>query len=206
MASLEKFGVPHSAGAERGILQPKLQWKFRVTFDGFGDGSQLRQLTQNVVSMQRPTYTQVSTPVHSYNSVAYTAGKHEWEEVSITFRDDIQNSVLKAVGQQVQKQMNHFEQSSPVSGRNYKFTMRLESLDGNNNTAPIEIWDLEGCFVTNVSYGERNYDSSELVLIEIRVRYDNAVNIAGGNEIALGGDPFTDDDAGLRGAPGTRIN
>lgn len=206
MATLDKFGVPSSAGSERGILQPKLQYKFRVSFDGFGDGSNSRQLTQSVVSVERPKINHASTAVHSYNSVAYAMGKHEWQTIEIVLRDDIQNSVVNVVGKQLQKQMNHFEQSSPVAGRNYKFTMRIESLDGNNNTAPLEYWDAEGCFLLDVNYGSRAYDSSELTLITLTVRADNYTHHAGGNEVALGSDPFTDDDAGLRGAPGARVN
>lgn len=206
MATLDKFGVPVASGGDRGILQPKLQYKFRVTFDGFGDGSLSRQLTQSVVSVERPKMQHATTAVHSYNSVAYAMGKHEWQEIEVVLRDDIQNNVVNVVGKQMQKQMNHFEQSSPVAGRNYKFTMTIESLDGNNDTAPIEYWEVEGCYIANINYGSRAYESSDLTLVTLTIRADNFTHVAGGNEVALGGDPFTNDDSGLRGSPGARVN
>jgi hypothetical protein len=70
------------------------------------------------------------------------------------------------------------EQSSAASGIDYKFVTRCEVLDGGNGaSAPnvLETWELYGCFITNVNYGDLNYSSSEAATIALTIRFDNAV-------------------------------
>src|ERR1700744_3829381 len=133
-ATLSKFGVPLGGGAGRGgILQPKPKWKFRVRVFNFGPVAGGIDLTQQVATCGKPQIQQDAVPVHSYNSVAYYAGKHNWQAVELVCRDDVPNAVSKLVGHQIQKQMNHFEQTSFLSGQNYKFEMFIETLDGGND-------------------------------------------------------------------------
>ena len=135
------------------------------------------------MNITRPKVTHEEVPIHVYNSVAYLMGKHTWEPITITIRDDINNSISRLVGQQVQKQMNHFEQTCPVSGGQYKFTSKVEILDGTND-AELEQWDLEGCFLQNVDYSDGDYAVSEPVQVIMTMRYDNAIHKgAGGSEI-----------------------
>jgi hypothetical protein len=184
MATLSKFGVPIDGSTGRGgILQPKLKYRFRVRFTGFGSvGQSPLQLTQQVMNITRPKVSHEEVPIHSYNSVAYMQGKHTWEAITITLRDDINNNISKLVGGQVQKQMNHFEQTSAISGSRYKFGTKIEILDGTNNTE-LEQWDLEGCFLQNVDYSDGDYAVSEPVQVILTVKYDNAIHTAPGDTI-----------------------
>lgn len=192
MSNLSKFGVPLD-GAKLGILQPKLKYRFRVLFEGFGVNENLRELTAQVMNVGRPSITYSQIDVHSYNSIAYAMGKHEWQTIDLSVRDDINNSVSSAVGAQVQKQLNHFEQTGPVSGTNYKFGMEIHTLDGTNGEA-LEVWDLEGCFLTSVQNQDFNYEESAgMMSITMTIRYDNATLLAGPNTNdgnTVGGDPF----------------
>ena len=184
MATLSKFGVPIDGSTGRGgILQPKLKYRFRVRFTGFGSvGQSPLQLTQQVMNITRPKVSHEEVPIHSYNSVAYMQGKHTWEAINITLRDDINNNISKLVGGQVQKQMNHFEQTSAVAGSRYKFGAKLEILDGTSNTE-LEQWDLEGCFLQNVDYSDGDYAVSEPVQVILTLKYDNAIHTAPGDTI-----------------------
>jgi hypothetical protein len=184
MATLSKFGVPIDGSTGRGgILQPKLKYRFRVRFTGFGSvGQSPLQLTQQVMNITRPKVSHEEVPIHSYNSVAYMQGKHTWEAINITLRDDINNNISKLVGGQVQKQMNHFEQTSAISGSRYKFGTKIEILDGTNNTE-LEQWDLEGCFLQNVDYSDGDYAVSEPVQVILTLKYDNAIHTAPGDTI-----------------------
>lgn len=192
MSNLSKFGVPLD-GEKLGMLQPKLAYRFRVLFEGFGTNNNLRELTGQVMSVGRPSLTHTEIPVHSYNSIAYLSGKHEWQAIELTVRDDITNAVSSAVGAQLQRQMNHLEQIGPVAGVNYKFGMRIQALDGTNAEA-LEEWELTGCFLTNATFGEYNYESGgEFMRVTMTVRYDNATLLAGPNTndgTTVGGDPF----------------
>ena len=191
MSTLSKFGVPLD-GNNLGILHPKQKYRFRVVFQNFGENNGLREMTQNVVKATRPKIKYDPITLHAYNSVAYIQGKHEFETIEVTLRDDITNSILSTVGAQVQKQMNHYEQTSAVAGINYKFQMQLDSLDGTTNDA-LESWNLEGCFLTNVAWPEGDYSSGESNEVVLTIRYDNATNVAGpntNNGTTVGGDPF----------------
>lgn len=192
MADLSKFGIPLD-GNKLGMLQPKLAYRFRILFNNFGINDNLRELTANVVSVTRPAVTYQEIPVHSYNSLAYAMGKHEWQPIDIVVRDDITNAVTSAVSSQVQRQLNHFEQIGPVAGTNYKFNMQIHTLDG-TNAEELEGWQLDGCFLTNVVNNEFNYESGgEFMRIQMTIRYDNATLLSGPNDndgTTVGGDPF----------------
>jgi len=201
MATLDKFGVPLN-GSKLGILHPKQGYRFRVILNNFGNGQHLREMTQNVVSVTRPTFQQAEVPLHAYNSVGYIAEKPIWETINFVVRDDINSATSSAVGAQIQKQFNHYEQTSAVAGSNFKFGMEIHALDGTNGDA-LEIWQLEGCFLTNVEYGEHNYESSEPMTITMTVRYDNATLVAGPNTnggSVVGGDPFENEDSPTGGS------
>ncbi len=174
VSTLTNFGVPLGGGAGRGnILQPKTKHKFRVRVIGFGPINGGLELSQQVMSVGRPSVQFNPETVHSYNSIEYYAGKAEWQTIELTCRDDLTNSVSALVGHQLQKQMNFFQQTTPSSGSNYKFQMYIETLNGGDD-AILEQWFLEGCFLTTVGYDQFTYDSSDPLTIALTIRYDNA--------------------------------
>jgi len=178
MSTASKFGVPTMAG-DKGILQPKLKYRFRVTLmSGFGGDQTTREYTQNVMNVTRPKVNFEEVMIDSYNSKVYVAGKHAWDPVTVVVRDDIQNSVARIVGAQNERQVNHFEQTAPLAGSDYKFAMKIEILDGSTADA-MEVWDCEGCFLTNVDYSESDYATSEPVTVSMTVRMDNCLHTAG---------------------------
>ena len=190
-----KFGVPLTGNTGSGILMPKLKNRFRVTMlGGFGGQADARVLTQNVQSVTRPKITMEEIVLDSYNSRMTIQGKHTWDAISVTIRDDITNGVSKLVGAQLQRQINHFQQTTPAAGNDYKFDMHIEILDG-VNTGASEVWYLEGCFLTNVDYSDSDYASAEPVQVIMTVKYDNATHYQGENDIngrVNGGNPFPD--------------
>lgn len=174
MATLSKFGVPLGGGAGRGgILQPKTKQKFRVRVVNFGPIAGGLELTQAVSTVDRPTISTDDKDVHSYNSVAYYAGKPTFGTIGLVVRDEVTNAVSRLVGHQIQKQMNHFDQTSSLSGINYKFQMYIETLDGGDATV-LEQWFLEGCFIKEVNYNGFDYSSSDAMMINLTIRFDNA--------------------------------
>lgn len=191
MADLSKFGIPLDGGM-LGILHPKQKYRFRVVWQNFGENAGLREMTQNVVTCTRPKVTYSEVQLDSYNSVAWIMGKHTFDPIEITIRDDITNSVVSSVGAQVQKQMNHFEQTSAVAGINYKFTMEIHSLDGTANEE-LEAWVLDGCWIGSATYDGGDYASGDPQIVTLSIRFDNATNVSGPNTndgTTVGGDPY----------------
>jgi len=187
-----KFGVPVTAN-EAGILMPKLKFRFRVSLlNGFGGLQETKKFTQNVMNVTRPKVNYEEVVIDSYNSKVYVQGKHTWDPITVVIRDDITNSVSRIVGAQNQRQLNHYEQTSPVAGEDYKFNMQIEILDG-QSSAPTEVWNLEGCFLTNVDYSDSDYATNEPVTVSMTVRYDNAIHLKGASTIVQSlesGNPF----------------
>jgi hypothetical protein len=187
MAVITNFGVPTTSAAGT-TLMPKLQYRFRVSFTNIGDGGLKSEMTQNVVSASRPNLTHEEVVVDSYNSKMYLAGKHTWEPVTIVFRDDMNSNVIKQLGKQLNKQVDHADQSSAIAGGSYKFGVKIETLDGQNGTTKpttFDEWQLEGCFISQVQYGDLNYADSNMVQVTLTVRYDHAAHILDGTGDAL---------------------
>lgn len=193
MADLSKFGIPLS-GAKLGILHPKQQYKFRVVFIGMGFNADSRIVTQNVETVTRPVAETDIVELHSYVSIGYVEGKVRWNPVEIALRDDLTSGTVGVIGQQIQKQMNHFEQTQSVAGANYKFTTEIHSMDG-RNTEELDKWVLDGCFISNYSAPSGDYKTSDSQTLSITLRYDVATHLIGPNTLdgkTIGVDPFPD--------------
>lgn len=181
ISSLSKITVPlasDQSAAAQGLLMPKLQYRFRVTFLNFGVSSSPNELTKQVVDVTRPNLTFESMEIPVYNSKVYLAGKHTWAPITINLRDDATGEVQKLVGEQLQKQFDFMEQASAVSGVDYKFRTNIEILDGGNGALTptvLETWELLGCFITEANYNQLAYATSEPVTITLNIQYDNAV-------------------------------
>lgn len=172
--TLNKFGVPLEPGQTGiGVLMPKLKYRFRISMYNFGPIGSAQQLTQQVVTAGRPNIQHNRTALHSYNNIVYIPQKPEWQSLEIVVRDDVTSGVSSLVAAQLQKQMNHFDQTSELAGINYKFLTQIETLDGGNVTT-LENWYLEGCFLEQVQYDQFDYSSSEPMQLTLTISFDNA--------------------------------
>ena len=189
VSSLTKFTVPvdgDQSAASQGLLMPKLKYRFRATFENFGVSTPRTELTKQVIDITRPAVTFEEMEVPVYNSRVYLVGKHNWDPVTVNLRDDVNGGVTKLVGEQIQKQFDFMEQASASSGIDYKFITRFEILDGGNGASTpsvLETWELYGCFIQNVNYGDLNYASSEPATVRMNIRFDNAVQAPLGDGI-----------------------
>ena len=189
ISTLSKFTVPlanDQSSASQGLLMPKLQYRFRVILENFGVSTPRSELTKQVIDASRPNLTFDNITLDVYNSKVYMAGKHTWDPITITVRDDVNNAVTKLVGEQVQKQFDFFEQASAVSGIDYKFTTRVEMLDGGNGaTTPnvLETFELYGAYIESVNYNTLAYATSDPATITMNIRYDNAIQTPQGTGI-----------------------
>ena len=180
--SLKKFGVPTVNSDATVVLMPKLQYRFSVDFINFGTGLQTAdwdQLSRNITNISKPTLQHDEVVLDVYNSKIFMAGKHTWSPITITFRDDVNNKTSAAINSQVNRQVNHLEQSAPAAALAYKFKMSIRSLTGEKireaDAHTLDKWDLFGCYIDNINYNEAAYSASEPMTITISVKYDNAI-------------------------------
>ena len=194
ISSLNKFSVkPATSAINQPLLMPKLQYRFRVTMVNFGVGQvPTTELTKQVMMVDRPKPEFEEIQLDVYNSTVKLAGNHKFSDIKLKLRDDITNQVTTKVGQQMQKQFDFFEQSSAVSGSDYKFTMFIEILDGGNgayNTNVLETFEVQGCWIKGVTYDGGDYSkATDPMTMELTICYDNAIQTdLAGNPVALGG-------------------
>jgi len=190
ISTLSKITVPLASGdsaSNQGLLMPKLQYRFRVSLENFGVSTPTTELTKQVIDVARPNVSFEKMTIDIYNSRVYLAGKHTWDPITLNLREDVNNNVQKLVGEQLQKQFDFYEQSSAASGQDYKFTSRIEILDGGNgaNTPTVlETFELYGCYVESANYNQLAYsNSTDPVSIALNIRYDNAIQSPQGTGI-----------------------
>lgn len=182
ITSLNNFSInPAGPGSNQGLLMPKLKYRFRVTLLGFGTQAST-ELTKQVIDVSRPkvSFEEIEVPV--YNSKIYLSGKPTHETLTLNVRDDASGNVVRLVGQQIQKQFDFLEQASARSGIDYKFTTRVEVLDGGNGALGpqvLETFECFGCFLQNTDYGDLNYGTNEVATVALTIRYDNFLHEAG---------------------------
>jgi hypothetical protein len=181
IATLSKFTVPLASDASasaQGMLMPKLKYRFRVMFENFGVSTPTTELTKQVQSAARPNVAFANQVIEIYNSKINYAGKATWSPIAVVLRDDVTGAVSKLVGEQLQKQFDFFEQSSAASGVDYKFTTRIEMLDGGNgaNTPTVlETWECYGCYLVSANYQSIAYGEQGPATIDLSIQYDNAI-------------------------------
>jgi len=162
----------------QGLLMPKLKYRFRVVFENFGVSTPRTELTKQVMDFKRPQVQFENIDIPIYNSTIKLAGKYSWQDLTCNLRDDASGAVSKLVGEQLQKQLDFMEQASAASGIDYKFTTKFEVLDGGNGVAQpvaLETWEIYGCYLQSVDYGNMAYNESAPATIAMTIRFDNAL-------------------------------
>lgn len=189
ISSLSKFTVPLASDASasaQGMLMPKLKYRFRVMFENFGVSTPTTELTKQVQTAARPQVQFANQTIEVYNSKINYAGKHTWQAINISLRDDVSANVQKLVGEQLQKQFDFLEQSSAASAIDYKFNLRIEMLDGGNGADTVSIletWECYGCYLTTVNYQNLGYGEQTPAMIDLVIQPDNCVQTPQGTGV-----------------------
>jgi hypothetical protein len=189
IATLANFTVPlasDQSATSQGMLMPKLKYRFRLSFENFGVSTPTTELTKQVISAARPNVQFEDQTIHIYNSQIHYAGKPKWQTISVKLRDDSTGAVSKLVGEQMQKQFDFYEQSSAASGLDYKFTLRIEMLDGGNGGSTVnvlETWECYGVYVQQVNYEALDYSQQGPAEITLTLQMDNCVQTPSGSGI-----------------------
>ena len=189
VSSLTRMTVPlasDQSNPTQGLLMPKLKYRFRVIFENFGVSTPRTELTKQVMDFTRPSVSFEEMVLDIYNSKIKLAGKHSWDDLTCNLRDDAGGQVSRLVGEQLQKQLDFMEQASAASGIDYKFTTRFEVLDGGNGTfepVALETWEIYGCYLKAVNYGDMNYATSEAATVAMTIAFDNAVQTPQGQGV-----------------------
>ncbi len=149
--------------------EPKRGNRFIVRFD-----SSLGINEWFVTSAARPSAKINSVAIPFLNTSTYVAGRFEWNEIRVTFKDPIGPSASQAL-------MEWFRlHAESVTGRmgyaaGYKKNVDLEMLDPTG--VVVEKWKLEGCFITDLNFNELDYSRDDLASITCSLRMDRCIQI-----------------------------
>lgn len=171
-----RFGIPVDANRGREtVIQPKLQYRFRVRFINFGGLESVSygfDATQQITNVMRPNIEFSSKDMGTYAGSVKVFNKPQFRPITLTFRDDIQSTLNKAIGHQLQKQYDFNNGRYAVSAGSAKFSMVVETMDGLNEVRTRDAFLLEGCYINSTEFGALDYASSGVVTNNIVVEYD----------------------------------
>ena len=125
-----------------------------------------------VSAASRPSAKINSVAIPFLNTSTYVAGRFEWNEIKMTFRDPIGPSASQAL-------MEWFRlHAESVTGRmgyaaGYKKDIELEMLDPTG--VVVEKWILEGTWLTGYDGGSLSYSTDGVAKITANMRMDRCI-------------------------------
>jgi hypothetical protein len=148
--------------------EPKRNNRFILRFPGLGINEWY------VDTAKRPSLKITSVPIPFLNTSTYVAGRFEWNEIPVTFRDPIGPSASQALMEWVRLC------AESVTGRmgyaaGYKKNVDLEMLDPTG--VVVEKWLLEQCFLTSFDGGSLGYSDDKIATISCSLRMDRCILI-----------------------------
>ena len=149
--------------------EPKRQNRFIMRFP-----SSLGINEWFVETASRPHITIGATEIQFLNTSTYVAGRFTWGTINVKFRDPIGPSASQALMEWVRLC------AESVTGRmgyaaGYKKNVDIEMLDPTG--VVVEKWILQGCFLTNLNFGDLDYSRDDLATIDCSLRMDRCVLI-----------------------------
>lgn len=125
-----------------------------------------------IKSANRPTIDISPVTIDYINSQRHVAGKATFGDLSVTLHDPIAPSGAQQVMEWCR---THYESVSGRAGYAdfYKRDAQLKLIDPIGTV--IELWDMKGCFLTSVDFGQVSYGSQEMLEIQLGIKFDNCV-------------------------------
>ena len=123
-------------------------------------------------SAARPHITQNPVEIPFLNTSTFVVGRYKWDPISITLNDPIGPSASQAIMEWVRLH------SESVTGRQgyaagYKRDVELEMLDPTG--VVVSKWILKNCFLTDVNFGDLDYNGDDLATIQCNLQFDYAI-------------------------------
>lgn len=196
----ESMGMRFGLEGSDAIPKRKFRWLFKISGVSAEDspaGGQARALPPKRGA--RPSLSWKEYECQHLNETIYYPFKPDWKPVQLHLYDI--NCTTNPVFDWIRLTQNlaqgglYDPQSgnwTPIVDAEFKREGKLLMLDGCGTT--LEEWTFENCYPQNVEWGELDMDSSDVVTVDLTLRYDRAY-------IAIG-DPGGPGPGGPGGGPG----
>jgi len=164
---------------------PKRAYRFTLSMGAIG-----AENTWLVTQVKKPSAT-VGEVSHKYlNHTFYYPGRVEWDTVNVTLVDPISPNAAGLMAEALQDSGYIVPGNATMTDAITKkkavdalgqVKIRQFSNDGSDE---VEVWTLKNAFITNIDWGELNYESDDLTNVTLTIRYDwaecDTSNAAGG--------------------------
>lgn len=177
------------------FLEPKRSFRYLLSIPGKEnslDDFMIKKVT-------KPNFTISESPHKFLNHTFYYPGKIEWNEVAFTIVDALNPNASARLYQMLSdagyrapiRASDGNIEAQTISKKNSvdamkKVLMKQLDADGNN----VEEWELKNPWIKDVKFGELDYDSEDLLNVEVTLRYDWAVLHVGETDDRLTGKSF----------------
>ena len=144
-----------------------------------------------VKSVKKPSFTVSDTSHKFLNYEFHYPGRVTWDQVDITLVDPVapdatytMYKILMDSGYVLPSAVNQSELATisklaavsafagPGGATGEGAASKIFITQVNHEGKPIEKWALNNPFVTNVGYGELNYDGEDIISISLTIKYD----------------------------------
>jgi len=125
-----------------------------------------------IAKANRPSITMTDKKIDFINSYRMVSGKLEFGDLSVTLHDPIAPSGAQQVMEWIR---THYESVSGRAGYAdfYKRDIQLKMLDPIGTV--IELWDIKGCLITSANFQTLDYNSDDVQMIDLTIKFDNCV-------------------------------
>lgn len=119
-----------------------------------------------------PSYSVEPIVIDFLNAKRYLAGKMEWNTIAIGLYDPIDPSSSQRVMEWTRLVYENLSGRAGYAAF-YKKDFKLIGLDPVG--VPVQEWEIQGAWLTDVSFGELSMDSAEPVTVDLTVRMDRCI-------------------------------
>lgn len=172
---------------------PKRGFRFRIQIPGLADGDYIWYAKK--ADKPKVSFTEAK---HEYlNHTYYWPGRASWTEVSVTFVDPVEpdlagsmSFLLEAAGYRIPQGVvdsADFASMSKAGSVTALENVIIEQI--NEEGEVLETWTLNNAWVMEVTFGDLDYSSDDLLELTMKFRYDWASFKSEGT-IPAGGEKF----------------
>lgn len=172
------FNVAPFNGSYQGVgpsnnIETRRQNRWVMEFLGRGAGVFTQTELLLLESASRPKFQFDEEEMHHMQETAYFAGKHKFSDMKLRWYDAEQDPDISAGIYHWIETVLNIGNMNMAHPRFYKRSASLRMLDGTGQRN--EVWSMFGCWPKECDWGELNYSSGKICMIECVMRYDRAV-------------------------------
>lgn len=154
---------------EKGAFEPQRQHTWLITFFDL-PGADVLELSLRTGFLPNISNEEIEIPY--MNARVYVAGKYMVDSGTLSINDYVDKNTAKIINDWQQLIYNPFTGAMGYA-RNYKKRGNIILLSP--DFAVERIWELVGCWPQAINYGTIDYSSSDVVMLDMTLKYDKAL-------------------------------